>query len=68
MNQDVLTSNEPKIQIAEEILSLNLNILKVLSRNNDYKLNPEIFKFINDLQKHILGYLKKKYPRGGKII
>ncbi len=66
MNQHALINNESKIQIAEEVLWLNLNILKVVSRKNEHKFNPQIFKLINKLQKKLVGYLKIKYPRGGQ--
>ncbi len=39
MNENSLTNNESKIQIAEEVLWLNLNILKVVSRKNEHKFN-----------------------------
>lgn len=64
MNHEEIAVEQSKIIISEEILSLNLNILKVIGRNRNFEYDKETFKELNKFQNHLVGYLKTKYPRG----
>jgi hypothetical protein len=64
MNHDEIGAEQSKIIISEEILSLNLNILKVIGRSHNFDYDKEIFNTLNKFQNNLVGYLKAKYPRG----
>jgi len=64
MNHEEIAAEQSKIIISEEILSLNLNILKVIGRNHNFEYDKETFRELNKFQNHLVGYMKTKYPRG----
>jgi len=43
MNHDEIAAEQSKIIISEEILYLNLNILKVIGKNNNFNYDSETF-------------------------
>ena len=68
MNHEEIAAEQSKIIISEEILSLNLNILKVIGRSMNFEYEKETFEVLNKFQKHLVGYLKTKYPRGQQTL
>jgi len=45
---------------------LNLNVLKIIGRSNNFRYEKNTFKYLNKFQKNLVGYLKIKYPRGNQ--
>jgi len=64
MNHEEIAVEQSKIIISEEILLLNLNILRVIGRNCNFEYDKVTFRELNQFQKNLVGYLKAKYPRG----
>ncbi len=64
MNHEEIVAEQSKIVISEEVLSLNLNILKVIGRHHNFDYDKTTFKELNKFQHNLVGYLKTKYPRG----
>ena len=66
MNSKKYSHTESKIHIAQEVLYTSLNVLKLIGSKTNYEYDPGVLKKFNNLQISMLGYLKMKYPRGGK--
>lgn len=63
-NKYFLSHKEAKLHLSEKMLTVNLNILKAVVKQEKYQFDEETFTKYNELQKSIVGYLKAKYPRG----